>query len=225
MARLDLSGLMILKWTRGHQPVDHKIQKAGKVLRRGAPTQSVQRRASLCRSLVPLFISLVASTTQGLAGQGQWKSAHLQIGGAIGSGDFAGGAALFTAELAVAGSSRLYVQVLDWDGLGCASAEDGGPNPCHDGLRTWEAGIRQGLGVSERVAPFVGVGLGAFDHGSPERTRSPAVIVSAGLDVSVVRLSWVHQEVFDQRLDRLYGKGLRFSGFFIGFAITTPLRQ
>ncbi len=193
-----------------------------------APSKGVSllagRSWSSCLTLF-LLLTLVFSNPQGISGQERWRAVHVQAGLAHGSGDFIGLGASVTAELGISGTLRAFVQLTDWGALGSCQVEDA-LSPCNAKADLWELGVHQGLGVSERVAPFVGgaVGLHRRQGGGNPSTSSVAFSLSAGLDIAVahpitVRLSMVHQEVIDARLEERYGVGIRFTGILVGLGV------
>ena len=174
-----------------------------------------------------------------LGAQQRWVGGHAQLVASVGSEGMLGYS--ISGEFAVVGPVRAAVSRVAWDGVRGCAVDDALTN-CPGAPVLWELGARLGLGVSERVAPFLGAGLGLYrrtwsttlDPSSiswlttPNRSSSASLAVSAGLDIKiasplVVRFMAVHQEVLDDEVQEYYrffaGRRLTFTGLSAGLGI------
>ena len=131
-------------------------------------------------------------------------------------------------EVGVFRHLRIVAQWTDWQGLAGCGVDDA-PSECNAQADLWELGLRQGLGVSPGVAPYVGAGVGVYRRRATsfddDRTHSPYLSIGAGIELRVrtpatIRLSFVHQELFDDRVEESYGAGVRFTGVLFGIGLS-----
>jgi hypothetical protein len=85
--------------------------------------------------------------------QTRWRSATLQAGLAGGSDGFAGLGLSLAGEVGVFHRLRVVAQWTNRQVLAGYSVEDA-PSECNAQANVWELGLRQGVGVSPRVAPY-----------------------------------------------------------------------
>jgi len=188
------------------------------------PTSPLQRLrlGAISTTLLAAFLLLPATS----AAQERWRAISLQAGVGFGSSDFGGGGASVAAELGVRDQLRVFAQWTDWQALASCTVADG-LSECNTDADVVELGLRQGLGVGRRVAPFVGGGIGLYhrrDSSESEATNSVVLSVGMGLDIAVsapltVRFSLVHHEVRNDTLAERYGTGVRFTGFLVGLGL------
>jgi hypothetical protein len=163
---------------------------------------------------------LVAYPPVAVQGQERSGSVFLQAGLAGGSPNFTGLGASATVELGVGGSWRPFVRWTDWEAFASCTVDDA-PTFCRGGSTLWEAGFHRGVGVGQRVAPFLGGGLGLFHSGS---RALPLFSLSAGLDIVLadpvgVRLSAVHQEIRNNDQREWLGGWVRYTGLLVGLGV------
>lgn len=175
-----------------------------------------------------LFLSLLLLVAWpcGSTAQVRWRALNFQAGVAFGPTKFAGAGLSFAGELGVHDPLRVFAQWTDWQALGsCAVLH--AASECNVDAHLWELGLRYGLDIGEKVAPFVGAGLGMYRRRSgsnSDPSTSPILSVAAGLDIRVtapvaIRLSLTHQEVLDGELRDRYGTGVRFTGLLAGLGV------
>ena len=166
--------------------------------------------------------------------QGRWKSAHAQF--VVNPGRFGGLGYAIGAEMGLFGSFRASLQRIDWQGIRHCVVYDAATE-CNNAPVMWEVGGRLSLGSGEKVAPFIGAGVGLYRRtwfttrgpsirylDTPKRSSSPSLSLIAGMDFVVlqpllVRVSIVHQEVFSSDLEWIYGERVRFSGLLMGLGL------
>ena len=163
----------------------------------------------------------------GSSAQARWRSATLQAGLASGSHDFGGLGLSVAGEVGVFRHLRLVAQWTNWQALAGCSVQDA-PSECNAHGSLWELGLRQGLGVSPRVAPYVGAGFGLYRRRAccdDDPTYSPYLSIGAGFDIRprtsfTIRFSVVHQELFDDQVEDIYTAGIRFTGILLGIGLS-----
>jgi hypothetical protein len=177
-----------------------------------------------CPKLAALMLIAVL-VPAGSSAQTRWRSATLQAGLAHGSTNFDGLGLSVAGEVGVFRDLRVVAQWTNWQALaGCSVQDDSSECNAHASL--WELGLRQGLGVAPRVAPYVGAGFGLYRRrlGDQSPTYSPYISIGAGFDIrvgglTIIRLSVVHQELFDDRIEQHYRSGVRFTGILLGIGL------
>lgn len=177
-------------------------------------------------SLIVSLLLLVLVWPGGSTAQVRWRALNLQAGVAFGPNEFAGAGLSLAGELGVRDPLRVFAQWTDWRVLGSCAVLDAA-SECNVDAHLWELGLRYGLDIGEKVAPFAGAGLGMYRRRSgpnSDPTTSAIVSVAAGLDIRAtgplaIRLSFVHQEVLDGELGDRYGTGVRFTGLLAGLGI------
>lgn len=176
-----------------------------------------------------LVLAVVLLCPSPSSGQTRWRGVSLQGGFAAGTAEFAGTGAAVTAEVGIWSDVRVFGQWTAWSGVDCGPILDA-PNPCNIASATsWDLGLRTGIGISQSVAPFAGVGLGLYRQRGPtadDRTRSLSFSLSAGVDFPVrppvtIRLSIEYHEVVDRELTERYGVGVRFGSMLAGVSVAT----
>lgn len=174
-------------------------------------------------SLVLLWVLAPPSDS---TAQVRWRALNLQAGIAFGPTDFVGAGLSVAGELGVRDPLRVFAQWADWQALASCSVLHVA-SECNVDAQLWELGVGYGLGISEKVAPFLGAGLGMYRRRqgpSSDTTTSPVISIGAGLDIRVtspiaVRLSLIHQEVLDGELGDRYGTRVRFTGLLAGLGV------
>lgn len=176
--------------------------------------------ATLVMVLVWLGLRPIAA-----AAQPGWRALTVQPEVAYGSGGFGAMGLVVAAEAGVASRLRVYAQYTNRQAFaGCYVSE--GASECNASPRTYETGVRWGLGAGTKVMPFAGVGAGVYRRTPPGTNRDEsALLVSAGfgmdvrlVDSLVVRFSLDYDEVVDGALRDQYG-GVRYFGLGLGLGV------
>jgi hypothetical protein len=129
-------------------------------------------------------------------------------------------------EVGVFHHLRVVAQWTNWQALAGCSVQDA-PSECNAHANLWELGLRQGIGVAPQVAPYIGAGFGLYRRRTSfddDPTYSPYLSIEAGIDTRVrapltIRLSAVHQELFDDQVEEIYSAGIRFTGVLVGIGL------
>lgn len=188
---------------------------------------TVARALGRALGLAAAVVGAAASLAQ--AGTAQTRPAGVSVQGAltVGASDFAAAGVAVTGHLGVAGRWGVYARYTDLSGLARCSVEDA-PSECNVDPSLGEGGLHVALGRSEKVAPWVTVGVGRYGRSGPQGDPSgaPAVAVSFGLDLGVgdllaVRVSAAYVEVFSGALRDRYDGGVRTMSTQVGLALVT----
>ncbi len=164
----------------------------------------------------------------GSSAQTRWRSGTLQAGFAAGTDGFLGFGLSLAGEVGVFHHLRVGAQWTNWQALAGCGVSDA-PSECNAQANLWELGLRQGIGVSPRVAPYVGAGFGLYRRRAnccdDDVTYSPYLSIGAGFDIRpktsfTIRWSVVHQELFDHRVEEVYSGGVRFTGMLLGVGLS-----
>jgi hypothetical protein len=179
-----------------------------------------------------LIMSEVATGPE-LSAQNRYVGGHFEISvlfpeGGVGSS--------ITAEAGIYQHVRIGLRWTDTNAFVSCAVYDA-ESECDADPALYEIGLRTGLGISDRISPFIGAGTGVYRRtwprsrigaapGKPGRANSMFVSVTGGFDIAlakplVLRASVVHQEVFDGELRGVYGHRVRLSGLSAGFGLAT----
>lgn len=147
--------------------------------------------------------------------------AHIQLTGSTVSVGSVGVA--IAGELRILGTTRISARWFNPTALASFSIDDG-PGESNVSPRMWEIGVHQVLGAAEMIAPFVGMGVGAYrrDWGNGRRTYA-ALCGLIGFDIRPEarlspRIAVGHHEVFSDDLEGIYGGRFRITSLVLGLS-------